>query len=516
MHFKTSLRGFEGPGFPWAAMLVLGCGICAMAAASPYFCIDVIEQGTGRGVPRMELRTVNNIRYWTDSGGRVAFDEPGMMGRDVFFHVKGDGYTYPKDARGYAGTVLHSTAGGSATITVQRTDIAQRLYRVTGEGIYRDSVLTGHPVPIREPLLNGGVLGQDTVIATVYRDRIHWFWGDTDRMSHPLGNFSASGATSELPGRGGLAPAVGINLGYFTNSDGFVAPMCPGFGPGLHWIESVFVLPDAGGTERLMARVSSQRGLEPAYAWHLAVWSDTEHHFESRVRWDLRDGHDSAHPFRATVAGIDYLFLYPNQRVPARWAAVTNLACYESFTCLDPDGSVDRDATGKLDWRWRAGAARLRGGDLRRRVREGEVRREEGWLRAVDAETGRPAELDRGSVSWNRWRRRWVMIASGESGQIWYSEASAPTGPWEHARRIVSQDAYNLYNPTQHVFFDEDGGRTVYFEGTYTAAFSAAKEKTPRDDYNQVLYRLDLADPRLKLPESGSPLLDPVPVEPRN
>src|SRR5262249_27780862 len=52
----------------------------------------------------------------------------------------------------------------------------------------------------------------------------------------------------------------------------------------------------------------------------------------------------------------------------------------------------------------------------------------------------------------------------------------------------------------QHPFFDQDGGRRIYFEGTYTAEFSGSHEKTPRYDYNQIMYRLDLADPRLALP----------------
>jgi hypothetical protein len=44
------------------------------------------------------------------------------------------------------------------------------------------------------------------------------------------------------------------------------------------------------------------------------------------------------------------------------------------------------------------------------------------------------------------------------------------------------------------------GTRQIYFEGTYTAAFSAATEKTPRYDYNQIMYRLALDDVRLRLP----------------
>jgi len=49
----------------------------------------------------------------------------------------------------------------------------------------------------------------------------------------------------------------------------------------------------------------------------------------------------------------------------------------------------------------------------------------------------------------------------------------------------------------QHSFFDQEGGRIIYFEGTYTASFSGARELTPRYDYNQILYRLRLDDPRL-------------------
>ena len=40
----------------------------------------------------------------------------------------------------------------------------------------------------------------------------------------------------------------------------------------------------------------------------------------------------------------------------------------------------------------------------------------------------------------------------------------------------------------------------IYFEGTYTREFSDAPVATPRYNYNQLMYRLDLADPRLVLP----------------
>ena len=71
------------------------------------------------------------------------------------------------------------------------------------------------------------------------------------------------------------------------------------------------------------------------------------------------------------------------------------------------------------------------------------------------------------------------------------------TGPWRKAKKVVTHDKYTFYNPVHHAFFDADGGRRIYFEGTYTQSFSGNPVATPRYDYNQIMYRLDLDDPRL-------------------
>ena len=107
-------------------------------------------------------------------------------------------------------------------------------------------------------------------------------------------------------------------------------------------------------------------------------------------------------------------------------------------------------------------------------------------------------------MCWNEFRKRWVLIAVQQFGkpsflvEVWYAESTAPTGPWKHAVKIVTHDKYSFYNPAQHAFFDQDGGRTIYFEGTYSHTFSGRESRTPLYDYNQILYRLDLADPRLR------------------
>ena len=83
-------------------------------------------------------------------------------------------------------------------------------------------------------------------------------------------------------------------------------------------------------------------------------------------------------------------------------------------------------------------------------------------------------------------------------GELWYAEAPAPTGPWGTAVKILSHDNYTFYNPRLHPEFTPTNSRVLIFEGTYTQTFADRPQPTPRYDYNQILYRLDLDDPALK------------------
>src|SRR5260370_38096420 len=161
------------------------------------FAIIVVDDQTGRGVPLVELRTVNNIRLVTDNNGVVAFGEPGLMNQRVFFHVSSHGYEFPKDGFGIRGQALQISPGSEATLRIKRINIAERLYRVTGGGIYRDSLLAGRKVPLKEPALDSQVLGSDSVLNGIYRGKIYWFWGDTNRPTYPLVKFHVTGAPSE-------------------------------------------------------------------------------------------------------------------------------------------------------------------------------------------------------------------------------------------------------------------------------------------------------------------------------
>ena len=83
-------------------------------------------------------------------------------------------------------------------------------------------------------------------------------------------------------------------------------------------------------------------------------------------------------------------------------------------------------------------------------------------------------------------------------GEVWYAEADTPRRAVGYAVKVATHDRYSFYNPKQDPMFDKDGGRMIFFEGTYTHTFSGNPDATPRYEYNQIMYKLDLSDPRLK------------------
>lgn len=484
-----------------------------LPAAETPFRIQVIDAATGRGVPLVELKTTGSIRYYTDSHGIVAFDEPGLMNQSVFFTVKSHGYEFAKDGFGFPGKALDVTPGGNATLKIKRLNIAERLYRVTGGGIYRDSVLTGGKVPISEPLLNSQVLGQDSVVNAVFQTRVHWFWGDTNRPSYPLGNFHVPGATSELPGNGGLDPEVGVELAYFHDDKGFAKPTARMPGDGPTWIGGLVVLKE-GARERMFASYVKVKPPLDVYERGLCEWDDAASAFTKSIVFDMQAPlHPDGHPFLHRDGNVEYIYFpkpLPLTRVRATVADLKDTSKYEAYTCLKEgtrldDAQFDRDAAGKLRYSWKRNTPVLGQKEQNDLVKAGKLQRDECLIQLRNVADGKPVLAHGGSVYWNEFRKQWVMIfveGRGTSllGEVWYTEADSPVGPWAHCVKIVTHEKYSFYNPKQHPFFDKDGGRVIFFEGTYTHTFSGNTDQTPRYDYNQVMYKLDLADPRLKLP----------------
>jgi hypothetical protein len=482
------------------------------------FRIQVVEEGTGRGVPLVELKTVNQIRYYTDSNGIAAVDEPGLLNQKVYFSIRSHGYEFEKDSFGFRGAAFSITDGGSAQVVIHRLNIARRLYRVTGGGIYRDSVLTGDKVPIREPLLNGQVFGQDSVVNAVFLGKIYWFWGDTNRPDYPMGNFHVPGATSELPGRGGLEPEQGVDLEYFVDDKGFARPTAAMPGEGPTWLSGLTVLPDGRGGERMFAFYAKIRKKLEVYERGLVEFNSKTQRFERVTQFPEASKYSGEHPdghaFGHQVDGINYIYYanpYPLLRVRADPDLLKEPDACEAYTCLVPgtrmaEQRLDRSPDGRLRYGWKASTQLVRHDQQAKLIAARRMTVEESLLNLRDIDSGKTVVAHGGSVYWNGYRNRWVMItvesfgSTSLLGEIWYAEADTALGPWVYARKVATHDKYSFYNPKQHPMFDKDGGRIIFFEGTYTTTFSGNQDATPRYDYNQVMYQLDLSEPRLALP----------------
>lgn len=466
------------------------------------FVIEVTDADTGRPVPLVELRTTNHLRYVTDNAGVIAFDEASLMGTEVFFGVTGHGYEVPKDGFGIRGVRLTPKAGETTSVKVKRLNLAERVRRVTGDGLYAESVKAGREVPFDTSGTNARVLGCDSVFMVPYGDRLFWVWGDTTQAKYPLGNFSTTAATTTVK----LDPEKGYQFDYLDDGKGFVKGAVPMPGQGPTWVEGLVVLPGKDGKERLWCECVKVDTKMTPKARGLAVYDDAKKEFVQHTEVPLSTLIlPTGHTFKHTDGGTEYVYFgnpFPLVRVPSTEAAFTDLSKYEAFTCLKPGSAaakpeIDRDEKGRAKYEWRKNAPPLSPEDEAKLIRQKVLSADEAKVQLKDAK-GAVLVMHRGSVNWNAYRKKWVMIANqifgteSNLGEVWYAEADSPTGPWGTAVKILTHDRKDFYNPCHHPQFDRDGGRVIYFEGTYTNTFSGNPDQTPRYEYNQILYRLDL------------------------
>ena len=503
-------------------LLLVGCATLQPAAP---FRVRFIDQHTGRGVPAVEMRTNDGRSFVSDSAGMVALLEPDLFGLSVFFRVRSFGYRFGEELFGVPGTILRIRRGGSTTLPLFRENVAERYYRITGTGIYRDSELLGDAPPSSALSKDPPPFGMDSALATVYGGRLFWIWGDTRVPSNPLGNFRATGATSELPGRGGLEPDRGIELRFFRDG-GSIRPMVDS-DHGVVWLDALRVGRDAAGRERLFATYRNIGSPMVTLEAGLVEFDDTQGRFRIAATY----GEDapilpSGHVFPVTDDGRTYLHYDLAVRSPADAESIRSIDRYEAFTPLRRGAraslgaaALERDARGRLVWGWKRDTPPMTRELWDRLVAAGHVTPREAWYRLMDTESGQAITPHHGSVRWNPHRRRWVMIRSeigGASflGEVYYAEADTPLGPWAYARKILThartvpgkapqsaeeQETQTFYNPVHHPEFDRNRGRQIFFEGTLSATFSDSNP-IPGYDYNQIMYSLDLEDPRLYVP----------------
>ncbi len=287
-------------------------------------------------------------------------------------------------------------------------------------------------------------------------------------------------------------------------------------GPGFVWIETVLPLTNSiTGQKQMVARFVRHLTLEKADLKGFAVFQPAAEKFKVIRTMDSAQLHRSAHAFPVTFNGQSGFATQPWERIADRTQDFIRPENYEYYTCIEPAGpeaknsfsiagqsyKLRRDRRGRLVFSWTRGGQPFTP-EVQQKLEESKrIGRSERWLRLYEMASGKQIDTFSGSIAFNRYKNRWIMIIQGPTGEIWFSEADTFTGPWQYARRIISHDGYNFYNPVHHYWFDRDNGRTIFIEGTYTAFFTATGWKTPRADYNQLLYRLDLSDSRLVIPE---------------
>lgn len=428
--------------------------------------IEVVEKGSGWPVPLVELRTTNSIRFVTDNAGLIAFDLPELMGQEVFFDVHGHGYEVKADGFGIRGVRLTPSPGKTLKVEVERRIIAKRLGRLTGGGLFAESQKLGLAGDWRDAPL----LGSDSVQNAVHRGKMFWAWGDTTLAHYKLGVFDMTSATTSLQPLTSFEPPLRLKLDYFLDDKGRPRGVAKMPGPGPTWVTAYVSLPDKNGVSRLVGSYMKIRNHLEIYETGLCVWNDDAAQFDKlRTLWTKPDSKSKppprpdGHPaLWKDTSGKEWVYFgisLPTLRCPATFEAWQDQSTWENLT---PQETLPSAADGK------------------------------------------PVKLHSGSIAWNAFRKRWVTVfmqAGGKPsllGELWYAEADAPAGPWGKAVKVVSHNNYTFYNPRLHPEFTPEGSPILLFEGTYTAEFADRPEPTPRYNYNQMLYRLDLDDPALK------------------
>jgi hypothetical protein len=456
----------------WAAMLVVSSWFGFGYAGVGGLCrVRVVEEQTGWGVPLVELRTTHQVSFFTDNNGVIALDLPELMGRETWFEVRADGYEVAADGFGYRGVRLTPANGGDLEVRVRRTGLAALVGRLTGAGLLAESQRFGEALEERE----SGVLGCDSVQCAEYGGRLFWVWGDTTLAHYPLGIFDATAATSEIPREGQLSPPLRLELNQFRNEQGGLRAVARMPGEGPTWLSGLVTLRDREGIERLGSMYTKIRPPMDAYEIGLCVWDPAARAFrQHRVVWRqddagprpglLPDGHAVRWIDKAGEEWVLFGNPFPMLRVRASFEAWEDVGQWED---LVPQGEVD------------------------------------------GLEEGVKVVPHSGSIAWSAYRKRWVAVFTerfgkpSAFGEVWYAEAEGPQGPWGRAVKVLSHRNYTFYNPRLHPEFGKRDSRVLFFEGTYSQMFADRPEPTPRYDYNQLLYRLDLDEVQRGLGGAG-------------
>ena len=454
-------------------MKILTALVCAaamlMTSAAVVPCrVKVVDDENGWPVPLVFLKTTHGLVYVTDNAGVAAIDAPELMDRETWFTVKSHGYGRKKDGFGNAGVRFVPRPGEEHVVKVTRRQIAKRLGRVGGAGLFAESQKCGEFLDAKE----SGEFGRDSVQTALYRGRVFWLWGDTNMQNYPLGIFNVTAATTPAPAFARPVPPVDPHYCGFTNANGRLRGVIKRQGGGPIWIFGLVTLKDAQGKEHLCGAWSQIKEFCTPEKNGLCEWDDDSESFKIvKTVWTRSKERPKAPRIPdCTVCryigpqGKKWLLFgnpFPFLRIPDSYEAYLDESTWEK---------VEKPKT----------------------------------VRARDGSEVTPAA---GHMVWSGYRRKYVAIFQQKFGkpsgfgEVWYVESESPYGPWENAVKVVTHDNYTFYNPVIHTEGWNPNSPVLLFEGTYTASFADRPVKTPRWDYTQVLYRLDLDADWLNPPE---------------
>jgi hypothetical protein len=461
--------GIALPGSRWpfdprnairGLVLVVLLTLCTSSFALEPCRIEIVDAENGWPVPLVELRTNHQVRYLTDNAGVIACDAPELMGVETWFTVEGHGYGVPADGFGYRGVRLTPEPGQTLTVKVNRELPAKRLGRLTGAGLFAESQKFGEHTDWPE----SGILGCDSVQIAEHNRKFYWAWGDTTLPHYPLGLFHMLSATTALKPLESFEPPLKLRYEYFRDEKGKPRNVAEMTGAGPTWLSGYVSLPDDADNHKLVATYVKIKPPLAAYECGLCVWDDESENFKLHKKLWTKSEADpdqppvpEGHPvFWNDSDGTQWLLFgdpFPRLKCLATFEAWQDPTAWEVLT---PQKTV------------------------------------------VSIEGQEEVAPHRGSIAWNAYRKKWVTVFTqmygkpSGFGEIWYAEADSPTGPWEAAVKVVTHNNYTFYNPRMHPELTPADSPILLFEGTYTATFADHAVATPRYDYNQVMYRLDL------------------------
>lgn len=429
------------------------------------FSIQVVDRSNGQPVPMVELRTTHELLFVTDNHGLAAIDAPELQNQEIYLHLSSHGYELKPDGFGFRGVRVTPKPDASHRIEIDRLSIAQRIGRLTGAGRFAEGEKLGIPAPAPET----GVFGCDSVLLTRHNDRLFWLWGDTTLPHYPLGVFHSTAATTPLNPLPSPKPPLAIRFELFRDQKGSPRGVSNFPGPGPTWLSGMISIPDANQKNQLVATYAKIENSLDTYQSGLCHWDETAESFRiHRTLWNKGDGPQpnlpTGHPLIWKQPGKPDTLLFgdpfPTLSMPATFEAWSDPSTWQKLT-PPKEINTSEDTT---------------------------------------------ITPHRGSICWHPHRKKWLTVFTqldgkpSHLGEIWFAQADSPLGPWSKAVKILTHNNQTFYNPRIHPELIPENADYLLFEGTFTTTFADRAIPLPRYNYNQILYRLDLTDPRLPQP----------------